>query len=474
MRNKFFIVLILLAFNSLLNAQQDTVKLTLDDAIKLGLENNRDVKIAKMDVEKAQAAVKEAFGYALPSVDFSAGFSHFLKKPMMPFPDFNALLNNATYGILFQEGIIPFDPNKLMPMDLKLQSFALANNYKAEFQVSQILFNSAVFRGIGASKIYLNLAKVNLKRKISQTVLSVKKAFYGVMLTEKLYEIAKSRYENALEHLKNVEAMRSQGLVPEFTEMQVKVEVENIKPILKKLQNANLSAKDGLKILLNIPQETNIEVEGKFEFENGEIPPVTDLIAEAKEMNLTIKTLKVKNQLDKEFTAIDKGAYWPTLVAFGNYAFQGTGDKWDFRDYQQSTVGLSLSINLFQGLRTKHKVEQDEIVEKQTAEQIKALTDATEMQIKSKYNELLRVRDEITAMKQNVELAEQAYNIAENRFTQGLSSRLEVNDAAVALANARVNYVKAVHDFLIARATLYDLVGRVDKSYYNYVKDYLK
>ncbi len=474
MRNKFFIVLILFAFNSLLNAQQDTVKLTLDDAIKLGLENNRDVKIAKMDVEKAQAAVKEAFGYALPSVDFSAGFSHFLKKPMMPFPDFNALLNNATYGILFQEGIIPFDPNKLMPMDLKLQSFALANNYKAEFQVSQILFNSAVFRGIGASKIYLNLAKVNLKRKISQTVLSVKKAFYGVMLTEKLYEIAKSRYENALEHLKNVEALRSQGLVPEFTEMQVKVEVENIKPILKKLQNANLSAKDGLKILLNIPQETNIEVEGKFEFENGEIPPVADLIAEAKEMNLTIKTLKVKNQLDKEFTAIDKGAYWPTLVAFGNYAFQGTGDKWDFRDYQQSTVGLSLSINLFQGLRTKHKVEQDEIVEKQTAEQIKALTDATEMQIKSKYNELLRVRDEITAMKQNVELAEQAYNIAENRFTQGLSSRLEVNDAAVALANARVNYVKAVHDFLIARATLYDLVGRVDKSYYTYVKDYLK
>ncbi len=474
MPKKFLTTLILFALFAPVFAQQSALKLTLDEAIKTALKNNRKIKIAKMDVEKAQAAVNEAFGYALPTLDFSAGFTHFLKKPMMAFPDFNAMLNNATYGILFNEGVIPYDQNKFMPMESKLQSFALANNYKAEFQLSQILFNSAVFRGIGASKIYLNLAKVKLKETVSKTALDVKKAFYGVLLTQELYKITEARYNNAMEHLHNVTEMRKQGLVPEFTEMRVKVEVENIKPILKQLENAHTDAKNGFKILLNIPQDVNVEVVGEFNYEREPLPAVQDLIDMAKEKNLNIRTLKIKNQLDEEFAAIDRGAYWPTLVAFGNYAFQCSGEEWDFMDYQQSTIGLNLSINLFQGLRTKHKVEQDEIVVKQTREQIKALTDAIEMQIKSKYNDLLRVRDEIEAMKENVRLAEEAYKIAESRFNQGLSDRLEVNDADVALSRARVNYVKAVHDYLVAKAALYDLVGKVDESYYEYVKEYLK
>jgi outer membrane protein TolC len=252
------------------------------------------------------------------------------------------------------------------------------------------------------------------------------------------------------------------------------VEVENIKPYLKRLENAQPAALLGFKILLNLPQESEIEVAGEFNYTEDALPALDDLIAEAKSNNLKIQTLKIKNQLDEEFKAIDQGAYWPTLVAFGNYAFNGTSEEWDFTQYQSSTVGVSLSINLFQGLRTKHKVEQDEIVYKQTKEQIKSLTDAIEMQVKSKYNDLLRVRDEISAMSENVKLAQEAYDIAESRFNQGLGNHLEVNDADVALSKARVNYTQAVHDYLVAKAALYDLVGRVDNSYYQYVKEYLK
>ena len=474
MLKKIFLLAIFILSSVAVYAQQTTYSLTMDDAIKTALENNREIKLAKLDVEKGEAAVKEAFGYAMPTLDFSAGFTHFLKKPMMPFPDFNAMLNNSTYGILFQEGIIPYDPNKLMPMNYKLQSFALANNYKAEFQFSQILFNSAVFRGIGASKIYLNLSKVKLKETVSQTVLKVKKAFYGVLLTEQLYDIALARYNNAKEHLENVKAMREQGLVPEFTEMRVKVEVENIKPILKQLENAHTNALNGLKIVLNIPQDSKVEVKGKMEYTEDELPLLEDLIASGKELNLNIQTLKVKKQLDEEMKAIDAGAYWPTLVGFANYAFNGAGEKWDFNDYQTSTVGISFSINLFQGMRTYHKVQQDEITIKQTNEQIKTLTDAIVMKIVSKYNDLLRVKNEILSMRDNVKLAEEAYKIAEDRFNHGLSSRLEVNDADVALSKARVNYTQAVHDYLVAKAELYDLVGKVEQEYLDYVKDYIE
>lgn len=103
---KYFLLLItLLVFLSDIGYSQPQI-LTLDDAIQLALQNNREIKISSLNVEKSTAAVREAFGYALPSFDVAADFSHYLKKPKMPFPDFKALLTNATYSILFDENVI--------------------------------------------------------------------------------------------------------------------------------------------------------------------------------------------------------------------------------------------------------------------------------------------------------------------------------------------------------------------------------
>ncbi len=471
---KISILFLLMLLTPLWAQSADTLRVNLDQAIRLALKNNRDIRIARMDVEKAHAAVKEAFGYALPSLDFSAGFTHFIQKPRMPFPDFNAMLNNATYGVLFKEGLLPYDPSKFLPLKFKLQSFARTNSYQTEVKVTQILFNSAVFRGIGASEIYLNMAKENLKRAIAKTVLDVKKAFYGVLLTKDLEAIAQSRFANAQAHLKNIKAMRAQGLLSDFVEMQATVQVENIRPVLLQLRNAHEDALNGLKIVMNIDQGTPLKVIGKMEYRDEALPSEAELIKEAKERNLSLHVLKIKNQLDNELTAVDRGGYWPTLAAFGNYSYTGTGEDWDFQTYTSSTVGLSLSINLFQGGRTRHKVQQDKIAAKQTLEQISTLTDGIEMQVKSKLNDLKRVQKQIEAMKRNMDLAQRAYQMAEHRYQVGEGSELEVKDADLQLNNARTNYAKAVHDYLVARASLFDLVGRVDQMYFDLYAEYLK
>ncbi len=185
-----------------INTFSQTRVFTIEEAIKTALMNNRDVIIAKMDIEKSEEAVDEAFGYALPSVDISANFSHFLEKPKTPFPDFEALLTNATYNILFDENVIPRDNSKFRPINTALQSFALSNSYETSVQITQTLFNSAVFRGIGASQIYLDLSKSELHRKVASSILETKKAFYGVLLTKRFLEITEASYNNALENLK--------------------------------------------------------------------------------------------------------------------------------------------------------------------------------------------------------------------------------------------------------------------------------
>ncbi|MEJ2614749.1 MAG: TolC family protein [Ignavibacteriaceae bacterium] len=443
---------------------------TLDDAIQTALNNNRDIKVAELDVEKSQDAVDEAFGYALPTLDLSANFNHFLKKPKTPFPDFEALLTNATYSILFDESVIPRDNSKYKPIQTQLQSFVQTNSYETSLTLTQTLFNSAVFRGIGASQIYLDLAKEELKRKVTSTVLDVKKAFYGVLLTKQLLEITTESYNNALENLKNVKALNTQGLVSDYDALQAEVRVENIKPVVLQIGNKLKDVKNSFKIVIGINQQEEIDVEGEFRYSKEEIPEIAETIEQSMQSNYSISSLKLKMQVDEAFIDLDRSEYWPSLYAFGNYTYAGSADNLKFQNYSSTVVGLTFSINLFNGERTKNKVQQSEISLKQTGEQLSQLKDYISTQVKAKIYELNRVRSSIDAQERNVNLAEKAYDISIVRYKEGTGNQLEVQNADMELKQARINRLQTVYDYIIAKSSLDEILGKVDPKYIDMLK----
>jgi outer membrane protein len=465
---KSFLILFLL-FPFIVNAQVQTF--TIEDAIQTALENNRDIKIARMNVEKSDAAVSEAFGYALPSVDLSADFYHFLKKPKTSFPNFEALLTNATYSILFDEGVIPRDDDKFLHVNNVLQSFVQKNNFETSVQLTQTLFSSAVFRGIGASQIYLDLSKENLKSKLSETVLNVQKAFYGVLLTKELLQITEESFSNAEKNLATVKALSGQGLVSEFDMLQAEVQVENIRPTVLQIQNSLADAKNALKIVMGLDQKTEIDVLGEFSFEKVQNLDETDFIGQATQSNYSIKTLQLKQQVDEAFVDLDRAEFWPSLAAFGNYTFAGTSDEWNFQNYSSVTVGLSLSINLFRGGQTKSRIEQSTINYMQTEEQLGQLKDLVKSQVKSKLLELKRVMDLLDAQKRNVELAQRAYEISTIKYKEGTATQLEVQNADLALKQAKINQLQSLHSYMIRKFELEQLIGKTDQRYMNTLRE---
>lgn len=452
-----------------LSAQPDVF--TLEMAIKTALQNNREVKVAQMNVLKSEAAVREAFGYALPSVDVSGQFYHFLKKPKMAFPDFAALLGNATYGILFDEGVLPRDNSKFKPVNSVLQSFSQSNNFDTKIQITQTLFNSAVFRGIGASQIYLDLSKEELNRVAASTILAVKRAFYSVLLTKNLLEITQASFSNAEDNLAKVKAYYQQGLVSEFDMLQAEVRVENIRPLVIQMQNNLENAKNGLKLVLGINQNITIDVIGELKYQKEIFSDETSAAEVAMENNYGIKALNLKKQVDEEFIALDRSEYWPALYAFGNYTYAGSAEQWKFQTYTSSIVGVSLSMNLFSGMKTKNRVEQSTIGLLQTEQQISQTKDKLFAGVKMKINDLKRVESTIEAQEKNVGLAKRAYDISVVRYKEGTGSQLEIQNADIALQQARTNLLQSIYDYLIAKSELEELQGIVEKEYLEFVKN---
>ena len=465
-KDLLFILLTIILLPHLASAQIKVF--TLDEAINTAISNNRDISISVLNTKKSQAAVNEAYGYAMPSIDASADFSHFLKKPLMPFPDFGALLTNATYSILFDENVIPRDDSKFVPVETQLQSFALNNAYTASLTLTQIIFSSTVLEGIGASQTYYELAKSELQNTVSKTVLSVQKAFYNVLLAKAVLDITYGSFTNSQENFENVKALYSEGLVSEFDKLQAEVQVENIRPIVLRMENVLKSSKDGFKIALGIAQSEEVDVSGEIVLEPLDLIDENDLIEEALASNFNIKTLDLKKQVDEAFIQLDVSRYWPTLAGFANYSYAGSSDAWNYQNYSYSTIGLNLSINLWEGNRTKNRVEQSTITYKQTEEQLLQLKDYTTLEVKSKVQELDRVKSLVEVQERTVLLAQRAYDIAEVRYQEGAGSQLELRNANQELSQARLNRVQAIYSYLVTKYELDQLLGRTDPQYFTH------
>ena len=313
----------------------------------------------------------------------------------------------------------------------------------------------------------MNLAREDLRNKVSETVLNVQKAFYGVLLSKELLLITEESFKNAQDNLITVNKMSEQGLVSDFDRLQSEVQVENIRPTVSQMQNNLINAKNALKIVLGLDQQTDIDVSGDFKSDKMDNLSEEDMLYQATQSNFGIKTLELKKQVDEAFVDLDRSEFWPTLAAFGNYSYAGSSDKWNFQNYSSFTVGLSLSINLFRGGQTKSRIEQSTITYMQTEEQLNQLKDFVKSQVMSKQLELNRVSELLDAQERNVLLAQRAYDIAVVKYKEGTATQLEVQNSDLALKQAKINKLQSHYSYLITKHELEQLLGQTDERYTN-------
>ncbi len=415
--------------------------LTLDEAIQIALQKNHDLTSARLEVEKANAKVNEAIGTALPALDFSGRYTRALKRPVFFLPDFDDLKSGRT---------VPIE---------------IGSNHSIEMTLSarQVLFNSAVITGVGAAQIYLHAARDMYRAKQLETVTKVRKAFYGVLVASEVAQMMQANQKNAEDNLKNVRLMMQQGLVSEYDELRATVGVENLRPMVMQAENSYALSVDGLRVTMGVGPAEEFAVEGALTFSAVDGGIVASAMETVLEQNSLLSALRHQVNVNKALVNIERSSYLPTLAAFGNYQYQVAKSNLNIstRDFiGSSVVGLQLSVNLFQGLQTSARVDQAKVDVRKTEEQVTSVENNLRTAVHSVILQLEQSQKRVAAQGKTVEQAERGYKIASTRFVSGSGTQLEVNDAQLALTQARVNRIQAIYDYLIASADLDQLIGR--------------
>jgi outer membrane protein TolC len=431
-----------------------SLRLSLEDAVRLAMKQNPDLITARLEVKRSDARVLEAWGSAMPTVDLSGQYVHMVDKPVTFFPDY--FLYSFLKGI---DSTIAKPSGQLVPV-----SFAPAFSASASVNVRQILFNGAVFVGVGAAHVYSHLARDLYQGKQVETVTKARKAYYGALLAREAFDLMRSSLQNAEDNLKNVQLMRKQGIVSEYDELRASVGVENLRPmVIQSETNYNLS-QDNLKNTLGITSKDMFVLTDSLTLQ----PVDEQLIARADELvletNPGLNATKRQIELNGAVVNAERSGYLPRIEAFGSYSYSSAKEQFNFSTndfYKGSQVGLSLSLNLFQGLQTFARVEQAQLEQRKSEEQKVNLERTLRTGIHSILGNLQQARKRIDAQGRTVEMAERGYKIVTTRFLSNAATQLEVNDAQLALTQAKVNRIQAIFDYLSSSADLEQLIGRL-------------
>ncbi len=418
-----------------------TRPLSLDEAIEIALRQNKNVAVAKLGVQKAEAQVTEAIGNALPALNIGAGYNYNIQLPVFFFPD----------------------PSTGQVTPLR---FGLANAYNVNAQLTQVLFNSAVFTGIGASRIYSDAAKAQLDAVVAEVVTETKKRYYQALAARAFVDVANATMTNAMETQKTITALFQEGLVAEFDKIRADVAVLNIQPTVADAQAAQYNALAALQTYLVLDlTDTLVLSQAGFDVP-ADAPSEDDAMKRAIEANYELKALKLQVDVAKEFVNIYRSDYFPTIAAFGQWQNQGQSDDFSTWNTASSTVvGLNFSINLFNGMRTSAKVEQASVDYLSAQQRFEQVENLVKLQIRSIINQIRSAKLRIDAQKSTVSQAQRGFDIAKIRYTEGTGSLLEINDAETALARARVNEISALLDYYVTRAEYERATGQLDEKY---------
>jgi len=417
---------------------QGTQTLSLDRAIQIALENNHDLKAARLEIDKADAQVSEAFGNALPSLSFNTRYTYNLQQPVFYIPGGDGIVRPIKIGS--KQGVT------------------------ADLTLNQILFNSAVFTGVGTAETYSKISRQQLRAEASDVVLNVRKAYYGAALARQFLDVSEALLQNAEDTYKNAQALYKAGLRAEFDAIRAEVQVANQRPVVVQARDNYNQAIDGLKLVLGMSQEQKLELSDTLaspETSTVVEPQIEEATKLLEEYNAQLKALALNEEVNRKFIDLYRSDYLPTLSLFGTYEQQAQSDNLaDFEFQPTSYVGLNLSLNIFNGGKTAAQVEQARVDMEKSRVQLDQARSGLKTQLESVLRRIAYARERIESSQKTIEQAEKGYKIAEATYKAGTGTQLQINDADLALAQSRWNRLTAVYDYHVALAELEQLIGR--------------
>lgn len=430
-------------------AQQEGAKgLSLQECVEYALNNNQDVINAAYEKEIAQTQVGETLSRGLPQVNIDAGINY-------NFEPQKSLLDAST-----------FDPNVPEGQEVEV-SFQQKYDGNVALSVRQLIFDGSFFVGLQASKTYKELStKEHIKTQID-VVEAVSKAYYNVLVTEEQFELLQVNLARLDTLLNETQIMYNNGFAEKIDVSRLKVQHNNLKVQVENTEKLLTINRDLLKFQMGMPITETIALTDQLE----EVV-LTEPTLDSEGFNYTERIEYSQLQTNMALANLDlknnKVQYIPTLYANFNYGYNTqTSESSQLFETNRwlnfGTAGLSLNIPVFDGFLKSNRIQKNKIQIRQIEKSFEQMENSIDLQINQAKINMANSLEQMKAQRENMELAEEIYNVTKIKYQEGVGSNFEVVEADADYKEAQTNYYNALYDALVAKVELEKAYGTLLK-----------
>jgi outer membrane protein len=357
--------------------------------------------------------------------------------------------------------------NFLLPTSLfagNIVRIGSANTSGAQFTASQNLFNrDALLAMRTRENVKLQSRQATASDKIDLAV-NVSKAFYDVLATMQQIRIATANIERVTRSLKDAVDQYEAGVADKIDFKRATILLNNTKAF--KIGNENLlkARLATLKSLMNFPEnkELNIvfdslQMEKEVVFDAGQ---TVDYHA-----RIEYKQLETQRNLLAEYVRYNRWSYLPTIAANGGYNLNYLNNDAALlynKSFPASYAGVTLGLPIFQGGKRKENTSIAQLALERNELDIvsfKLTVDAAYEYALSVYKSNLT---NYLALKENVVLAKEVYDVIDLQYKAGIKTYLEVIIAENDLRTAQINYYTALYQLLSSKIDVQKSLGQIN------------
>jgi len=407
--------------------------LTLEQALRLAAEQNRDLQKAIELRRWVQGKYVEERAAALPHLSVNGS---------------GARRYDASQEDFFAD----------LPAELGAFFAFQQDVATAELGLSQALFTwGQVGAAIRAARVGMVSADDQLEQQRQVVERDVSAAFYDVLLAKELVAIADQSLAQRQRHLEDARHRYALGTATDFDVLAAEVDVKNARPDVIHATNAVANARKRLALLL--AQERDVDAVGSLEAEVSPWPQAEAALAEALARRPDLRALEHRRQAYAELVKIARAGDKPRLDLQAGYGHTWLELPELSSDGRTWHAGLYLSFPFFDGLKTRGRVVEAKS-DYATAQLDEAnLRQAIALEVQAAVDAVVEATQVLDALAGTVQQAERLLEMAEQGYELGVKTKLEVDDAQLAVTQAKGGLARAQRDYQVARVFLEYVTG---------------
>ncbi len=417
---------------------QNVKKLTIQEAIQLGIENSKNLKLSQNKIDQALSQLEIVKDNALPT---------------------------ANVNLIYNHAEIP--TNKLIIGDADAINLPKrANAYLATAAVEQLVYGGGKLKYAREStKLLSDVARLDAEKSSEEVSFAVIDTYYALYKVAQSKKVVEQNLAAIASQLKQAQRFFDQGIVTKNDVLRFQLQQANITLTQLEIESNRKIVNYNLDILLGLPEDTAIEITDPTT-DALAVTPLNTYMDMALANRQELRELDLRNKVAETDIKSVKANSLPTVGVGANvYYINPSGDfiPPNHQYIVPMTLGATVSWNIGTLWTNKNKVNDARIQQKNVVIQKEIQNDRVKTEINKNYQDYQVAVSKIKILETSIAQASENDRLLESKYKNNVASAIDRIDAETLLYQSKINLEIAKADAGLAYYTLLKSTGKISQ-----------